>query len=141
MHIFRLQWFDIGKNEKSYQNLSKFVNFHKIQWKLSALQKSGQKNDFFGISEVLVGFCKKRKKIAHFIWEICTFSGLSKSIAHDFDRIGHDFIVFDGFLWPRIKPLENHKFDKNRDKSHKNAHFAKSGNLMKIRYFGCNSPK
>ena len=50
------------------------------------------------ISEVLVAFSKKRSKSAHFIWEICTFWGLSIEIESIIDKIALDFVRFRWIL-------------------------------------------
>ena len=78
--FFVLQWFVFSKIIKIGKN-------NQIQGKLSANRKISQKINFFGLAGVLVGFSKKRAKKAKFILEKCIKSGLSKSIAHDFDRI------------------------------------------------------
>ena len=64
----------------------------------------------FAFAEVLVGFSKNRSKIAHFIWEICIKSGLSKSIAHDFDRNGLEIVRFDEKFMAQMIGYKNHEF-------------------------------
>ena len=95
-------------------------------WFLSAQQKSAEKMQILGISELLVRICKKRAKTRHFIWGFCAIWGLPISIWSIFDRIVLDFIDFDGWFdeiwWALLMAwnlIKSSKIEQKRTKKEK----------------------